>query len=333
MVTKINLARENFPQSETVLLESDKFEVRGWTYPTGIESVKLSSDRVAVEVLPFMGQILWNVEVDGKSLRMENMFTYPQPATEITDTYGCFAFHSGLLSAGCPGPEDTHPLRGEFSCAPFGEAWIEVSEDSIAISGRYEYTKGFGDHYEAKPVVRLHAGESFFDIDMEVTNLSKYQPMPLQYMCHMNYLYEDGAKFGGSLPDSAFTVRSSIPDHVHPTDEWREMLDGLITNPKVEELSEATHYDPEIVWFADNLPQYGEEVSVTMGDYFIEFPSKDFNVGTRWILHNADQKVCAFLIPGTSRPEGAAAARKAGTMIELKAGETRNFHVRTGKRS
>jgi len=168
---------------------------------------------------------------------------------------------------------------------------------------------------------------------MEVTNLSKYQPMPLQYMCHMNYLYEDGAKFGGSLPDSAFTVRSSIPDHVHPTDEWREMLDGLITNPKVEELSEATHYDPEIVWFADNLPQYGEEVSVTMGDYFIEFPSKDFNVGTRWILHNADQKVCAFLIPGTSRPEGAAAARKAGTMIELKAGETRNFHVRTGKRS
>lgn len=333
MSTKIQLVKDCYPKQKTTVLESEDFKVTAWTFPTGIEAVELQANHVSVTVLPFMGQIIWDAVVDGKSLRMENMFSYPEPATQITETYGCFAFHSGLLSAGCPGPEDDHPLHGEFSCAPFRKAWLELTEDSIAISGRYEYTMGFGDHYQAIPLVKVFKDSTHFDIDMEVTNLSKYQPMPLQYMCHMNYLYEDGATFGGSLPNEAFVVRSSVPDHVHPTPEWSKKLEQLIEDPNIPQLSEETHFDPEIVWFADNLEQYGEKISVTMSDYFIEFPSKDFGVGTRWILHNPDQKVCAFLIPGTSRPEGAAAARKAGTMINLAAGETKSFHVRTGKKA
>jgi len=46
----------------------------------------------------------------------------PVPARQIVETYGCFAFHSGLLAAGCPSPEDDHPLHGEFPCAPMRSA-------------------------------------------------------------------------------------------------------------------------------------------------------------------------------------------------------------------
>jgi hypothetical protein len=69
-----------------------------------------------------MGQILWDAVFDGQSLRMDNMFDMPVSARQIVETYGCFAFHSGLLAAGCPSPEDDHPLHGEFPCAPMRSA-------------------------------------------------------------------------------------------------------------------------------------------------------------------------------------------------------------------
>ena len=69
------------------------------------------------------------------------------------------------------------------------------------------------------PTVRLGTGETEFDIDLKVTNNSAYQPMPLQYMCHMNYAYVDDAEFGGNLPADAFRLRESVPAHVTPTSE------------------------------------------------------------------------------------------------------------------
>lgn len=328
---KIPLQRGAY-RSNTTLVSSDEFTVTAWTYNSGIETVRIENSRGYVEVLPFLGQIIWDAEFDGRSLTMKNMFTEPKPANVIVDTYGCFAFHSGLLSAGCPAPDDTHPLHGEFPCAPFDEAWLEITEDSIAISGSYTYVQGFGHHYRAIPVVRLGAGATEFDIDLEVTNLSKYQPMPLQYMCHMNYAYVDGAEFGSSLPADAFKLRESVPAHVNPTPEWTAFNKEIVGKP-YPALTEAEKYDPEIVWFADDLPQYGSDIEVTMGDFFTKFDSTQFPVATRWVLYNADQQVAAFVLPGTSRPEGANAARKAGTLIELPAGETRQFHVRTGLRS
>ena len=45
-------------------------------------------------------------------------------------------------------------------------------------------------------------------------------------------------------------------------------------------------------------------------------------MATRWILHNSDQKVASFVLPGTSRPEGFIAAREADA--------SRSFTVTTG---
>ncbi|AKK05180.1 putative DUF4432 family protein [Corynebacterium mustelae] len=327
---KLPLSKEWFTLEPRTLVTHEEFIVTGWQYPSGVAAVKIENSRGSIEILPFMGQIIWDVVFDGVSLTMKNMFNEPKPADIIVDTYGCFAFHSGLLAAGCPAPDDTHPLHGEFPCAPFESAWIELVDDSVAVSGTYEYVQGFGHHYEATPTVRLGRGETEFDIDLEVTNLSEYQPMPLQYMCHMNYAYVPGATFGGTLPDDAFKIRRSIPAHVHPTPQWQEFIDELATTSAYTTLTEPERYDPEIVWFAEDLPQYGAEVEVTMDTFFARFNSEEFPVATRWVLYNPDQQVAAFVLPGTCRPEGYNAAEAAGTLIKLAAGETRKFHVRTG---
>lgn len=338
MIT-IPLTRAQFtadPASPATIATAGTTIVTAARYPSGVETLTLATDRVRLELLPFMGQIIWDAQVDGVSLRMDNMFSQPLPATEITQTYGCFAFHSGLLAAGCPAPEDDHPLHGEFSCAPMQEAWLEVDGDVVRLVSRYEYVMGFGNHYEARPSVEVRTGSSLFDIRMEVTNLSAYAPMPLQYMCHMNYAFVPGGTMSQNLPEGTFQLRRTVPAHVHPTPEWTALNEDILSGRfDADSLVGAEAFDPEIVYFADNLPSYGEDLEFTLtspeGMAFVtRFSSADFPVATRWILHNDDQKVAAFVLPGTSRPEGRLAAEAAGTLIHLEAGATRRFHVTTG---
>ncbi|WKR21410.1 aldose 1-epimerase family protein [Actinomyces israelii] len=337
--TVVPLQRSLFtadPSHPQALLSHGELTAAAARYPSGVETLVMTSSRVRLEILPFMGQILWDAVVDGVSLRMDNMFRQPLPAKEITQTYGCFAFHSGLLSAGCPAPEDTHPLHGELSCAPMDAARLEVGEDGIRLVSTYEYVMGFGHHYRAEPSVALRAGASTFDIDLSVTNLSAYAPMPLQYMCHMNYAFVPNGRMRQNLPAGAFALRRTVPAHVTPTPRWQTLNDEILAGHiDVDSLEMATEFDPEIVYFADDLPRYGRDLEFTLGApdgpaFITRFSAADFPVATRWILHNADQRVAAFVLPGTSRPEGRLAAQKAGTLIELEAGRSRRFHVTTG---
>ena len=335
MIT-IPLNQALFTSEPAVVARSAAVTATAFRYDSGVAALTLETTRTSVELLPFMGQIIWDAVVDGTSLRMDNMFREPVPATEITQTYGCFAFHSGLLSAGCPSPEDDHPLHGEFSCAPMQEARLEIDDDGARIVSRYEYVMGFGHHYEARPWVRVEAGSATFDIGMEVENLSAYAPMPLQYMCHMNYAFVPGGTMAQNLPEGAFELRRSVPAHVHPTPEWTRLNEDILAGRlDADSLTGAEAFDPEIVYFADDLPRFGEDLEFTLtspaGRAFVtRFSSRDFPVATRWILHNPDQKVAAFVLPGTSRPEGRLAAEAAGTLIKLEAGRTRRFVVTTG---
>lgn len=333
---RVNLHREVFGESPRTILETADFKVVAKKYRKGIESLTIKNSRGFVEVLPFFGQIIWDANFDGHSLRMKSMFSEPQPAGEISDTYGCFAFHSGLLAAGCPAPEDTHPLHGEFPTAQMDEAWLEVEPGAVRVVSSYEYVRGFGNHYLAQPSVLLRAASALFDIDLQVQNLSAYAPMPLQYMCHMNYRFVEDGQIRQSLPDGAFSLRRSIPAHVVPTQRWSEINEQIISGAMDgNSLKYAKEFDPEIVYFADGLEQYGEvvrfELSAPDGTTFMtKFATADFPVATRWILYNADQQVAAFVLPGTSRPEGFLAAKAAGTLITLDAGQVRKFSVRTG---
>ncbi|ORM55662.1 DUF4432 domain-containing protein [Pantoea conspicua] len=335
MKTHLPLRREQFHFTPEVLLESDDFRVELFRYPAGIEAVRIHNRRGSVTVLPFFGQMIWDVQFDDHNLTMGNSFKQPLPGDSIIDTYGCFAFHSGLLANGCPSPEDDHPLHGEMPCARMDSAWLVLEPDRLSLEGECEYIKGFGHHYLAAPAVRIQADRPRLTIEMTVTNLAGAS-MPLQYMCHLNSAWIDQGRFRQSIPDRAFQLRTSIPAHLKPTPAWRDYTAQLAADPQaLQQLDQPQLCDPEIVFFADDLPQYGDVVQFELhapAGYALmtRFSTAQFPHATRWLLHNTDQQVAACILPATCRPEGFLAAQQAGTLITLASGEQRHFSVETG---
>jgi len=335
MKTRLPLRREQFHETSATLLRNETFHVELFRYPAGVEAVRISNPRGTVIMLPFYGQMVWDANFDGHSLTMGHSFKQPLPGSSIIDTYGCFAFHSGLLANGCPAEDDDHPLHGEMACARMDSAWIVLEDDRLSLEGETEYVKGFGHHYLAAPAVRLEANAARLHIEMNVTNLAG-APMPLQYMCHLNSAWLDQGRFQQSIPTGAFQLRSSIPAHVKPTPQWRAYTDQLARDPQAfQQLDQPQMCDPEIVFFADDLQQYGDEMQFELHSpqgfaLMTRFSSQQFPHATRWMLHNRDQQVAAYVLPSTCRPEGFKAAQRAGTLIELAPGEQRHFSVETG---
>ena len=333
----VELQREFFGETSKVIFHNENITASIFRYSSGVEAIDLKNSRGRMVVLPYMGQVIWDLEFDGVDLKMNNMFSQPRKVSNIVDTYGCFAFHSGLIRNGCPGPDDDYELHGEMPCAEMDRAWLEITDEGVKICGETEYAKGFGHHYLASPSVKIFNEESYIEINMTVRNLSGAE-MPLQYMCHTNYAYLEDAEMKQNIPSDAFKLRESVPAHVKPTEKWlnynRKLLSGEET---LSVLNQPEMYDPEIVFFGDELDRYQQDVEFEMVSpngctFFTKFSTEELNYATRWILHNSDQQVGAFVLPATCRPEGYLAAEKTGTLIKLGANEERSFTVVTGKK-
>ncbi len=335
MSGQIFLKKDQFGSDKFCLFSNDTFRVDAFCYASGVEALTVTNDQGSITVLPFMGQMIWDAEFRGVNMKMENMFKEPKQTSQIIGTYGCFAYHSGLIRNGCPTPADDHALHGEMPCAKMDNAWLTVCDDSVTVNGEYEYVMGFGDHYLASPSVTLHKGQAEMAIAMTVTNLASVT-MPLQYMCHTNYAYIPGAEFRQNIPAQAIKLRESIPAHVKPTEQWLAFNEQLKANPTaLSTLHQPEMYDPEIVFFMDDLPKYADEAQFEMvapdgTTLFSRFNTHELPHATRWVLHNGDQKVAAFVLPATCRPEGHLAAKATGTLIQLSSGETRTFRIITG---
>ncbi len=340
--TFIALRKNFFGEAEREMARFAGMTARLFRYDSGIDAVRLVTPRGHLVVLPFFGQMIWEAIFDGVDLSMTDMFSMPRPAEAIAGTYGCFAFHSGLLRNGCPGPEDDHPLHGEMACAPMDGAGLAFGSDArgpwMALTGEREYVMGFGAHYMARPRVVLRPDEALFDIAMEVENLSG-AAMDLMYMCHVNFAFSPGARIvqpAGFTPADT-VVRTAIPGHVRPTADYRSLIERLSVDPAaMEVLDEPQRYDPEQVFYIRNLrtDEHGRTrlmMRRPQGDGFsIAFDRHAFPHTARWILVNDDQKVAAFALPATCEPEGYLAEKRKGHVQSLAGGATASFTVRLG---
>ncbi|WP_367159215.1 aldose 1-epimerase family protein [Kozakia baliensis] len=340
MTIRIPLHRQIFSSQTTVLLSSGALTVTAWKYASGIEAISLENSRGHLIVLPYQGQMIWSAVFDDRKLTMENFFTEPQPSRDILGTYGCFMFHAGLLRNGCPTPEDTHPLHGEMPCAPMDSAWLEFDDTDgdakITLTGEYHYIAGFGDHYRAHPSVTLRAGSALFDIGLSVRNLSG-KPMDLMYMAHMNYAYVPQGRFVEPLGIGEIAVRTSVPAHVHPTEQWKGYMARLSKNPRsLTRLETPEFFEPEIVSFLRD-PGVDEK---GFAHFFLEHPEgtafytryapREFSHATRWILHDPNYHVAGFVLPATCDPEGYLAEKAKGNVRQLAPQEEAHFSVQTG---
>ncbi|WP_213878974.1 aldose 1-epimerase family protein [Pseudomonas sp. dw_358] len=337
---RLPLYAQLWDQSSRPLLESQHFSVRAWTYPSGVKALSLENSRGKLVILPWQGQMIWSAEFDGVDLTMRNLFTQPRPSANVIGTYGCFMFHSGLLRNGCPGPEDDHALHGEMPCAPMDQAWLQVGEDErgayLRLGGEYEYVQGFGDHYRACPSVTLRPASGLFEIGLQVVNLAG-KPMELMYMAHMNYAYVEGARLTQPLGCARTRVRESVPAHVRPTPAWTAYIAELGQDPtRLKVLDSPELYDPEIVCFFDDVRSDAQGQAhffldhPTGAAFYTRYSPRQFDHAARWILHNADQQVAAFVLPATCEPEGYRAELAKGNVRRLGPGARAEFSLTTG---
>lgn len=341
-MTRFALRPAAFDEVERACVEHGDLRATLFRYPTGVEAIRLSNRRGDLVVLPYLGQMIWSARFDGVDLTMRSIFAAPRRAKTIVETYGCFAFHSGLLRNGVPGPDDDHAPHGEMPCAAMDEAGIEAGADDegpfLRVTGSHEYAMGFGAHYRARPSVTLRAASALFDMAMRVENLSAAS-MDLMYMCHANFAYAQGAEILQEAPFSlqATRVRSAVPGHVRPNPDYLAFIDELAADPSGSRtLDDGARYDPEQVFYVEGLGTDAAGATRAMllkpeGDaFFMRYRPSEFPKTVRWILKGGDQAVAAFALPSTCEPEGYSAERAKGNVRVLAGGETADFTVRLG---
>jgi hypothetical protein len=341
-IVEFALRRECFGEKERVTTRHGALRASTVRFDTGVEAIRLANARGHVVALPFMGQMVWSAAFDGVELAMQSMFPAPRPAKSIVETYGCLAYHSGLLRNGVPGTGDTHALHGEAPCAEMDEAGIACGTDDrgpwMAVTGVRDYAMGFGAHYRATPRVLLRAAGAECEIVMEVENLSA-APMELMYMCHVNFAFAEGARIVQPFPFTPLHVvaRTAIPGHIVPTSEYRELIGELAACPsRMRVLNEPERYDPEQVFYIKGLNRAPDGLVHFMllrreGDAFaIAWDPEAMPHTIRWILDNGDQRVAAFAMPATCEPEGYTAEKRKGNVRILPAGARARFVTRLG---
>ena len=111
---RIALLPEAFGLVERPLVAADAGEITGFRYSSGIEALRVRTDRLEMVVLPFTGQQIWRLAIDGEDLTMRTMFDEPLDVPAFGLSYGPFMMHCGLAGMGNPGPADLHPPHGEL---------------------------------------------------------------------------------------------------------------------------------------------------------------------------------------------------------------------------
>lgn len=336
------LERGDFTAQERLLAQTEDFRVVTFAYPSGVEALRLENARGQVTLLPYLGQMVWDAEFDGRQLTMGHVFPYPRRGASILDTYGAFAYHAGILRNGTPGPTDTHPLHGEMPVAEMDRAWLRFGEDAggpwVELGGQCDYVRGFGPHYRAQPRVRLGATDAVFLIEMQVRNLSAH-PMELMYMLHANFAFVADAEIhqpAAWTPETT-KVRRTVPGHVTPSPEFLALLDDLAVNPaRMRRLSEPALYSPEQVFYITGLGtgtggRTRQVMALPSGDGFtLSHRPADFPHCVRWIFNDGDAQVAAFALPSTCEPEGYTAEKAKGHIRILAPGEELRFPVQLG---
>lgn len=331
-----------FGEKERPFLDSDGVKVSLFRYDTGVAAVRLSNERGYAIVLPYLGQMLWDAVFDGVRLGMRHAYPAPRPVKVISETYGCLAFHSGLLRNGAPSPEDKHPLHGEFPCAEMESAHLEIGSDKdgafVRLAGVREHIDGFTCHYLARPSVALRPASTLIEIEMVVENRSG-SPMDLMYNCHVNFDFVDGGNILQAAPYTPdnIRVRTAVPGHIEATPAYLALIERLTVDPGLmARLDPSIGFDPEQVFYLANLGCDDTGRTHVMlrrpeGDGFaVSFSPEEFPHPARWLLRNKNVRAAGIALPATCRPEGYLAERRAGRVSRINAGATTRFGVQLG---
>lgn len=339
--TTIHLTPDFFSEREKTLAVSGALSASVFRFGSGVPALRLTNELGALVLLPYQGQQIWSANFRGRELTMKSMFTQPRPGRSYLETYGGFFLHCGFTAMGVPGKNDTHPLHGELPNAAYDSAQVVLGEDArgayIGLGGTYQHTMAFNYNYVAKPLVRLYAGSSLFDVSLAVDNL-RPKDMEYMYLAHINFRPVD---FGRLLCTAPMTpervrVRKDIPTHMKFPDGYREFVAEMGVHPeKHVVLDPALPFNPELVFtitYDADTAGWAHSMQVHpdgTADYVAHRPDQ-LDKAVRWIARPGDQDACGFAMPSTAEPEGYTAEKAKGNVRTLPGGATFRADFRVG---
>ena len=343
-VAKIAVFKEMFGEKRRVLARFGEFEAESFRYSTGVEALKLSNSRGSFTILPFMGQMVWRCDFDGRELAMKSMHDEPEMCkTSFNESYGCFMMHCGLTAMGNPTPEDTHVGHAELPIAPYRDAWIEFGEDRAGayaeVGGEFVNRLCFTHNYTFSPRVRLRAGAAKLEISASVRN-NKDIPFEYYYLCHVNHRPVDGSKIVESPLAKAPIVNHEVPDGYYKpwadaTNAWLAKLDEDFTRQAVVG-AKGESYRPEIVnCYFHKADRSGVATVMQMyprnsGAVYVSYRPGELPYATHWIARTCDEDALGMCLPATAEHKGRLYCQAHRQQRVLAPGKTVSFSIETG---
>ncbi|MBQ8880010.1 MAG: DUF4432 family protein [Clostridia bacterium] len=344
MESRVYLRESYFADGEQTVLTTRNLLASTFTYSTGVCGVRLRNERGAVVLLPYMGQMIWRCEFDGRELAMRSIYTEPErDARVFGETYGCFLMHCGLTAMGNPTPKDTHAPHGELPVARYQTVFLVSGEDEkgryIGLGGTYSHKRCYETNYDFSPLVKLYEGKTSIDVTVSFRN-NKDVPLEYYYLCHINHRAVDGSRLLYTAPRDSITVYHEVPDDyfsaeiASKTNRYLKKLDnnsGIMDHVGAPGQS----YAPEIVFCcayesdsegrAYTMQQYPDGDAV----YVIHRPS-ELPYGVRWISRTEDENAMGMVLPATAEHKGRLYCQSKGQGKYLSQGETVTYHIETG---
>ncbi|MCL4376939.1 MAG: DUF4432 domain-containing protein [Actinobacteria bacterium] len=321
---EINLEKEYFSEKPSYMFNSKNLKAQIFKYESGLSCIKLENSKGYITMLPYMGQMIWDVIFENRNLTMSSSFSKPVPTELFLNTYGGFLMHCGVIRMGCPSKEDTHKLHGELPVADYQKAKIVIGEDIrgkfIGTTGTFEYNIAFGSHYLAVPLVKLYENSTILEISINIENLSHY-PMELMYLAHINLKPIENGRILQSLgwTKDDLKVRDSIPDHVSVPEGYQGFIAKLKEEPSLTRIiKKSDSYNPEIAFFLskpktdDKGYAHFLQVHPDGTSDYISYKPEEFDHGTRWFCITDDTQALGLVLPATADAEGYIAEKKKG---------------------
>lgn len=341
MEGRIPLYKELFGRDTKTVFEAGSLRAEIFTYSTGVDAVRLSNGAGFVVALPFMGQMIWDMEFLGHNGRMRSIYDEPMPCKETYgESYGCFVMHCGLTAIGNPTAADTHLPHGELPIAHYNKAWLAFGEDArgryLALGGEYEHKRCYEYNYIFSPECRLYENDSVIDVTASFEN-RKDLPLEYYYLCHINYRPAEGGRLYYTAYPTDIKAHHEVPEGHPAADATNTYLARLDEDASVMDVvdSKTQSYAPEIVftckYFAD--AEGNAHTMQLLPDGYAQYVTHrpaELPFGIRWISRTEDEDAMGMVLPATAEHLGRIYCREQGYARYLKKGERVTYRMQTG---
>lgn len=343
MTGKIYLYEELFERAPKTVFESESFSAEIFKYSTGVSAVTIENSKGYITSLPFMGQMIWDVEFLGRNMVMKSIFDEPEFCYDAYgESYGCFLMHCGLTAVGIPSAGESHARHGELPFAKYREAYLLLGEDErgkyISIGGVYGYKRAYVVNYDFTVEYRLYEDTSTFDI---ITNIKNKKDSPLEYfyLSHINYAQVIGSRLRANAVARSEAEKAAIPS-AYPEgsdDKTLAFLKSLEADPSKMDITEenVNLCTPEFSFLytcEKDKDGFAHTLQIMPDGYscYVRHRPEELPVTIRWIGKTNDEASLGMVLPSTAPHTGYKSCVENGYARYLASGDEVTFRIATG---